>query len=81
MNSQVEYEGKIYRITSMNVINRIVKLENKEISLFLGFDEAIANGLKKVEHNNNQNNRNKENKKENNSQKKEKNRNDQTEKL
>lgn len=81
MNSQVEYEGKIYRITSMNVINRIVKLENKETSLFLGFDEAIANGLKKVEHNNNQNNRNKENKKENNPQKKEKNRNDQTEKL
>lgn len=79
MNSQVEYEGKIYRITSMNVINRIIKIENKETSLFLSFDEAIANGLKKIEHNNNQSSHSKENKKENN--KKEKNRNDQTEKF
>ncbi len=81
MNSQVEYEGKIYRITSMNVINRIVKLENKETSLFLSFDEALANGLKKVEHNNNPNNHNKENKKENSTPKKEKSHHDQAEKL
>ncbi len=76
MNSQVEYEGKVYRITSMNVINRIVKIENKETSLFLSFDEAIQNGLKKLEHNNPNSN-----KKENGNAKKEKQHNDKAEKL
>lgn len=45
MNAQVEYEGKMYRVTSMNVINRQVKIENKENSLFLSFDELIEKGV------------------------------------
>ena len=30
MNAQAEYEGKLYRVTSMNVINGTAKLENQE---------------------------------------------------
>lgn len=30
MNSQVEYAGKIYRLTGLNLLNDYVKLENKE---------------------------------------------------
>lgn len=39
MGSQVEYEGNIYRITSMNVMNQEVKLENRETALFITIDE------------------------------------------
>ncbi len=39
LNSQVEYEGNIYRITAMNAMNGEAKLENRESVLFLGFDE------------------------------------------
>lgn len=39
MGSQVEYEGTIYRITSMNVMNSEAKLENREAALFITFDE------------------------------------------
>ncbi len=39
MGSQVEYEGTIYRITSMNVMNSEAKLENRETALFITFDE------------------------------------------
>ncbi|MBR2066758.1 MAG: hypothetical protein IJ875_00585 [Solobacterium sp.] len=39
MGSQVEYEGDIFRITSMNVMNEEVKLENHETVLFLTLDE------------------------------------------
>ena len=39
MGSQVEYEGTIYRITSMNVMNSEAKLENRETALYITFDE------------------------------------------
>lgn len=42
LNSQVEFEGKMYRITSMNVIVRNCKLENKEHTIFISLDELLA---------------------------------------
>ena len=44
MNSQVEYEGERYRITSMNVIAKNCKLENKEHAIFITLDELIKKG-------------------------------------
>ena len=43
-NAQVEYEGKMYRMTSMNVITRTCKLENRETALFITLDELIEKG-------------------------------------
>lgn len=39
LNSQVEYKGNKYRITSMNVLLQQVKIENKEDVQFLDFKE------------------------------------------
>ena len=39
LNSQVEYKGQRYRITSMNVLLQQVKIENKEDVQFLDFQE------------------------------------------
>lgn len=39
MNSQIEYKGRRYRITSMNVLLQQVKIENKEDVQFLNFKE------------------------------------------
>ena len=39
MNSQIEYKGSRYRITSMNVLLQQVKIENKEDVQFLSFKE------------------------------------------
>ena len=39
MNAQVEYEGKLYRVTSMNVINGTAKLENRENVQFIALME------------------------------------------
>ena len=39
LNSQVEYKGQRYRITSMNVLLQQVKIENKEDVQFLDFKE------------------------------------------
>lgn len=39
MNSQIEYKGKRYRITSMNVLLQQAKIENKEDIQFLSFQE------------------------------------------
>lgn len=39
MNSQIEYKGNRYRITSMNVLLQQVKIENKEDVQFLSFKE------------------------------------------
>lgn len=44
-NAQVEYEGKMYRMTSMNVINRTCKLENRETALFITLDDLIEKGI------------------------------------
>ena len=39
LNSQIEYKGSRYRITSMNVLLQQVKIENKEDVQFLTFKE------------------------------------------
>lgn len=39
LNSQIEYKGNRYRITSMNVLLQQVKIENKEDAQFLSFKE------------------------------------------
>lgn len=39
INSRIEYEGARYKITSMNVIQKEVKLENKEGVKFVSFKE------------------------------------------
>ncbi len=39
MGSQVEYEGTVYRITSMNVMNEEAKLENYESAIFISLQE------------------------------------------
>ena len=39
MGSQVEYEGNIYRITNMNVMNEEAKLENHEQVIFISLDD------------------------------------------
>ncbi len=39
LNSQIEYKGRRYRITSMNVLLQQVKIENKEDVQFLSFKE------------------------------------------
>ena len=44
LNSQVEYEGEKYRITSMNVIAKKCKLENQEHAIFISLDELEKNG-------------------------------------
>ena len=42
MNSQVEFQGKMYRLTSMNVITRQVKIENRENAIFMSIDDLLA---------------------------------------
>ena len=44
LNSQIEYEGAIYRITNMNVIMRTAKIENRDNILFVPFDELFSKG-------------------------------------
>ena len=44
LNSQVEYEGERFRITSMNVIAKNCKLENPEHAIFISLDDLIAKG-------------------------------------
>lgn len=39
INSQITYNGNTYRITSMNLLQKQAKLENKEEVLFLSFEE------------------------------------------
>lgn len=41
LNSQIEYNGKHYRISSMNVLQKQAKLENREETLFVSFDELF----------------------------------------
>ncbi|MEA5026888.1 MAG: regulatory iron-sulfur-containing complex subunit RicT [Erysipelotrichaceae bacterium] len=41
LNSQMVYKDKHYRLTSLNVLTRQAKLENKEEALFLSFDELF----------------------------------------
>ena len=48
LNAQVEYDGNRYRVTSMNVITRTCKLENKETALYISLDDLLENGVFKV---------------------------------
>jgi len=41
LNEQLDYNGKRYRVTSMNLLTKTAKLESREESLFLKFDEAF----------------------------------------
>ena len=45
MNAQVEYEGKLYRVTSMNVINGTAKLENRENVQFITLADLMEKGV------------------------------------
>ena len=44
LNSQVEYEGETFKITSMNVIAKNCKLENQEHAIFVSLDDLVNNG-------------------------------------
>ena len=44
LNSQVEYEGETFKITSMNVIAKNCKLENQEHAIFVSLDDLVVNG-------------------------------------
>lgn len=48
LNAQVEYDGNRYRVTSMNVITRSCKLENKETALYISLDDLLEHGVFKV---------------------------------
>lgn len=39
MNEQVEYKGKKYRVSSMNILNETAKIVNREESIHLTFEE------------------------------------------
>lgn len=45
LNAQVEYEGVKYRVTSMNVISKTCKLENKETAIFISLEDLMKNGI------------------------------------
>lgn len=41
VNEQLEYQGKKYRVASMNIIMQMAKIENREESFNLTFDELL----------------------------------------
>ena len=49
INSQITFEDTRYRITSMNVLQRQAKLENKDEVRFVSFDELWPDRKKKNE--------------------------------
>ena len=44
LNSYIEYEGEKFKLTSMNVIVRNCKLENREHAIFISLDDLLENG-------------------------------------
>lgn len=44
LNSLVEYENEKFRITSMNIIAKTCKLENKEHTIFISLDDLVKSG-------------------------------------
>lgn len=48
INAQVEYAGEHYRITSINVIAKNCKLENKESAIYITLDDLMEHGVYKV---------------------------------
>ena len=49
INAQVQYQGKTYRMTSVNVLTGQAKIENREEALFLSLDEIFPNRKKREE--------------------------------
>jgi len=47
LNEQIDYNGKRFRVTGMNVITQIAKIDNREETHFLPFDEAFKDYRKK----------------------------------
>lgn len=45
MGSQVEYEGEVYRLTSMNVMSEEAKLENREQAIFISLKDLKEKGI------------------------------------
>ncbi len=43
LNSQIEYKGSKYRISGMNVLQKQAKLENREETLFVSFEDIFPN--------------------------------------
>ncbi len=41
MNEMVEYKGKRFRVTSMNVLSNLAKIENREETIFLSLNDLI----------------------------------------
>lgn len=41
MNEQLEYQGKKYRVTSMNIISQTAKLENREEAIHITLEQLI----------------------------------------
>jgi len=46
-NELIDYKGKKYRVTSMNLLTKQCKLESREEALFLDFDEAFKDYIKR----------------------------------
>lgn len=44
LNSYIEYDGEKFKLTSMNVIVRNCKLENREHAIFISLDDLLKNG-------------------------------------
>lgn len=44
LNSYIEYESEKFKLTSMNVIVRNCKLENREHAIFISLDDLLKNG-------------------------------------
>lgn len=45
VGSQVEYDGEIYRLTSMNVMSEEAKLENRETAIFITLKDLKEKGI------------------------------------
>lgn len=45
LNAQVEFEGKLYRVTSMNVISGQAKIENRENAQFITITDLLQKGV------------------------------------
>lgn len=41
MNEQLEYQGKKYRVSSMNILNKLARIENREETINLTFEQLI----------------------------------------
>lgn len=49
VNSLLEYEGEIYKLSNINIIARVVKLENTDRVLFLTLDDVLSKATFKHE--------------------------------